>query len=727
MIKPHWLAACLVACAWTSTHAASDILIADFEAADYGDWTAKGTAFGAAPATGALERQQAVTGFRGKGLVNTFLEQDASTGTLISPPFLIERDYINLLIGGGSDAAKVGVKLLVDGREVMRVSGNNNEKLESVSLAVKTYRGKKGVLEIFDHSEGGWGHINVDHIEQSDTLTRLAAQPLFARELTLKVTDTLLILPVANKGTAQSLSVHAGDVLVHKLNVVLAASEKELDWWGYLDVSEYVGKEITLRLKDNEEGTTGKLIAFGDRPRTMPGQPLYGEKLRPQFHFSQMNGWNNDPNGMTWYDGKYHLFWQCNPLGKKWSNMYWGHATSPDMIDWTEHKRALRTFGGKIPLDQRHPSMVTASAFSGGAHVDVHNTAGWKTGDKDVMFLMLTDTGLGESIAYSTDGGQNFTFWAGNPMFKHRGRDPKPVWYEPGKHWFCAVYDEDTSIQGRVNRNIAFYTSTNLKEWELQSKTYGFFECPEFFELPVSGDSANKKWVLFGAKPDYLVGNFDGKTFTPDSEQKRSTIHGSIYAGQCFNNAPDGRVVYIGWARVDMGDDAPFNQGFSIPLDLTLKTLDDGAIHMFANPIKEVEQLRRKPVVDVSSIELNANNTSISHAIKGQLYDICLTVKKQGNPKNVILDVGGIKLGYDFASAKLNGKPVPLTDDRLTIRVLVDQPFAEIIASDGYCYELMKRPDAGEGLGTLDVTVEPGEDGSVFVEALKAYPMKSIW
>ncbi len=706
---------------------AGNILIADFEGSDYGKWEAAGDAFGVAPAQGTLTRQQQVTGYLGKGLVNTFLKFDGSTGTLTSPPFKIERDYINLLIGGGSDADKVGVKLLVDGREVMRISGDSDEQLKSVSLDVKKLKGKTAVIEIFDHSKGGWGHINVDQIEQSDTLTRLASVPMYTRELTLSVSDTLLILPVANKGTAQMLSIYVDGVLIHKLNAVLARSEKELDWWGYLDVSEYLGKEIVLSLKDSEEGTTGKMIAFGNEPRTMPGQALYGEALRPQFHFSQMNGWNNDPNGMTYFDGAYHLFWQCNPLGNRWGNMYWGHASSPDMVNWTEHKRALRTFGGKTPLDQRHASMVTASAFSGGAHVDKDNTAGWKRGDKDVMFLMLTDTGLGESIAYSVDGGKNFEFWKGNPMFTHRGRDPKPVWHEASKQWVCAVYDEDPEKKKNENRNIAFWTSPNLKDWELQSKTYGFFECPEFFELPVDENPENKRWVLFGAKPDYLTGRFDGKKFISASSKKRNTIHGNIYAGQCFSNPPDGRVVYIGWARVGMGD-APFNQGFSIPLNLTLKTLKDGAVHLFAKPIKEIEQLREAPVLDVSGTELTSDKKSIRKDLDGQLYDICLKIKKVGHPKNVILDLGGFKVGYDFATEKLNGKYVPMTGSELTLRVLVDRPFAEVIAGDGYFYELINRGDkAGKALEQLSVTMDAGDGGRVLVESLQVYPMRSIW
>jgi fructan beta-fructosidase len=725
MIKNQILSYLLAVAAVTAAHAAENILINDFEGRDYGVWIASGDAFGTAPAAGAVSGQQVVNGFVGDGLANTFLKRDQSQGTLTSPPFTIERDYINLLIGGGSDVSSVGVKLLIDGIEVIRVTGQDDETLKPVSLPVKAYVGKQAVLVIYDVSSGGWGHINVDHIEQSHTLTRLRDPGLMPTELKLEVSNSLLLVPVGT-GKPQRLTIRAGGFLVHNVDVALAANEEDVKWWGYLDLSEFVGQAIQLSYKDTENRAIGSLFAFGDQPRSLAGQPLYEEALRPQFHMSQMNGWSNDPNGMTFYDGRYHLFWQCNPLGNQWGNMYWGHASSPDMINWTEHKRALRTGGGRTPLDQRHPSMVTAKAFSGGGHVDKDNTAGWKTSDKDVIFLMVTDTGLGESIAYSVDGGKNFKFWEGNPIFTHKGRDSKPIWYQPSQHWVCAVYNEDPEIEGKEGRNITFWTSENLKDWEEQSKTYGFFECPEFFELPVDGDMENKKWTLFGATPSYLTGSFDGKAFTPDSPDKRDTIFGSVYAGQCFSNAPDGRVVYIGWARVDMGD-SPFNQGFSIPLNLTLKTLPDGAVHLFANPIKEIEQLRGRPVVNISSVDLSGNQPSLEREIPGQLYDVVLTLRKEGDPKGVTLSVGDVRVHYDFTSETLNGKPVPMSGDRLVIRVLVDRPFAEVVAGDGYLYELMERPTAGSDLGQLRVSMTGGGEGSVFIETLQAYPMRSIW
>jgi fructan beta-fructosidase len=727
LIKVFYL---LMATTSLSLSAADDISIADFESGNYGEWQVEGQAFGQAPAQGSISENHRVTGFTGKRLVDSFLEGgDAPTGTLSSAQFTLERDYLNVLIGGGSDISKVGLKLLVEGKEVARITGSADEKLVPISIPIKKYAGKKARIVIFDHAKKSWGHINIDEITLSNTLTNLTSQIANVRTTkTLKITKKLLLVPVGTGEKKQNLKIQDGDFMIHNVQVILANGADEVKWWGYLDMSDYIGKEVSLSFLDVEDGATSAMFECADEPRTMPDQPLFDEASRPQFHMSQMNGWSNDPNGMTYYDGSYHLFWQCNPLGNYWGNMYWGHATSPDMINWTEQKRAFRTFGG-VDKENRHPSMVDAMAFSGGGHVDKNNSAGWKTGDKDVMFVMMTDTGLGESIAYSTDGGLNFEYWKQNPIIKHKGRDPKPIWYEPGKHWVCVVYDEDTNpeLKGLEKRNISFYTSKNLKDWELQSKIFGIFECPELFELAVDGDEKNKKWVLFGATPSYLIGDFDGKKFSPDTTIKGDTLFGNVYAGQCFSNSPDGRVVYIGWARVGMAD-APFNQGFSIPLDLTLKTAANGQVHMYANPIEELEMLREKAEVDQSNITLNASEDNFIEELSGELYDVCISIKKIGNPKNVVFTLGDVRVGYDFGLQKFQGKYVPMKDDKLNIRILIDRPFSEAVAGDGHAYFLASRSNKkGKSIDNIQIKASTSDNSSVIIESIKVYPMKSIW
>ena len=235
---------------------------------------------------------------------------------------------------------------------------------------------------------------------------------------------------------------------------------------------------MTLAVDRLREGSQG-LAAVHQADTIAGSEDLYRERLRPQFHFSSRRGWLNDPNGLVYHKGEYHLFYQHNPYGWAWGNMHWGHAVSTDLVHWQELPIAI------------YPHRFGDWAFSGSAVVDRQNTAGFKKGDEDVLVAAYTSTGRGECIVYSHDRGRTFTEYDGNPVVKHSGRDPKILWHAPGKHWVMAVYDEADDKRG-----IAFYTSPDLKKWEQQSKIDGYFECPDIFELPVDGDRSRRKWVL---------------------------------------------------------------------------------------------------------------------------------------------------------------------------------------------------------------------------------------
>jgi len=703
-----------------------DILIADFEGADYGGWKVEGEAFGKAPAKGTLGGQMHVSGFEGKGLVNTFLGGDRPTGKLTSPEFTIRRDYIRFLIGGGGHKGKTCMNLLIDGQVVLSATGPNtqpggSEFLNWENWDVKKYKGCKAVIQIVDDASGGWGHINVDQISQSSTPAkkkpgpapagRGGQPPLPEQVREIKITGKYLLLPVSNKGRRGRMTVTVGEQLVHNLDCDFPASKDGIDWWTYLNMAEYQGK--TAKVAANAAVEVCELFESSDQVRHL--QPLYDEALRPQFHFSQIRGWNNDPNGMCYYDGQYHLFWQCNPAGRKWANMYWGHATSPDMVHWTEHDRALRTFGDDVK--NRHPSMAVKNCFSGSGNVDVHNTGGWQKGNEKTLVAAFTDTGCGESLAYSTDRGKTWTYYEGNPVIKHSGRDPKLIWYEPGKHWVIAVYDEAKEH----GRNIAIYTSKDLKQWTRESNIPGYFECAEIFELPVDGDATKKKWVIFAADAKYAIGTFDGKKFTPDHPGKHQVHWGPYYASQCFSNPPDGRVVQIGWARIEMPD-MPFNQAFSVPTNLTLRTTEDG-VRMFATPIKELERLRMPEAKAERNRELTDQSPEIKFDVDDQLFDIVVTVKK-GTASRAVLRFGANAVTCDLAAGKLDEMPLKMPGGVASFRVLVDRPMYEVIGGDGACFKTAGRRDMGQPLGTISLTAE---GGTLTVQSIEAHRMKSAW
>jgi len=704
---------------------AGDILINDFEAADYGTWKVEGTAFGPGPAKGTLPGQMEVSGYKGERLVNSFYGGDGSTGRLTSPEFTIERNYIKFLIGGGGFSGKTCMNLLVDGKVVRSATGPNTEPGGSEFLNwenwdVRKYKGRKAVLQIVDEATGGWGHINVDHILQSDTPAkkqtvapprRVEATPRLENALEIKITGKYIIFPVSNSGQRGRMTIVVDGQLVHNLDCDFPRSKDAVDWWGWLDMSEYVGK--TARIAANAPAEVRRMIESSDRIRHL--QPLYDEPLRPQFHISQMRGWNNDANGMCYYDGEYHFFWQCNPAGPQWANMYWGHATSPDMVHWTEQTHAIRTFGGRVA--NRHASMADESCFSGSGNVDLFNTAGWQKGNEKTMVVVFTDTGCGESIAYSTDRGKTWQYYEGNPIIRHSGRDPKLIWYGPGKHWVIALFDERPTYGG----NISIYTSKDLKEWEYASSIPGYFECAEMFELPVDGDSTKKKWVVYAGDARYAIGQFDGKKFTPEHQGKHQVHWGPYYASQCFSNPPDGRVVQIGWAQINMPG-MPFNQTFSLPTNLTLHTTEDG-IRMFAYPIKELERLRKPNPQTVESKELTAAAPATKFDVTDQLFDIVVNLRK-GTASRAVLRFGENVATYDFVAQRLDEMPLRMKDGKVTFRVLVDRPIYEAVGGDGECFKTSGRGDMGKPLGTISLSAQ---GGSLAVESFTVHPMNSAW
>lgn len=270
---------------------------------------------------------------------------------------------------------------------------------------------------------------------------------------------------------------------------------------------------------------------------------------RPSYHFTPLYGWMNDPNGMVYKDGEYHLYFQYNPYGSKWGNMHWGHAVSRDLIHW-EHQD---------PAIARDP---VGHIFSGSSVVDKKNTAGF---GKDAIIAIYTNNSVNhdevQCIAYSNDNGRTFTKYEGNPVLTPFDglkdfRDPKVFWYEKDKCWFMIV---------SADKETRFYKSKNLKKWDYVSafgKGLGQqpcqYECPDFFQLPVNGDEKNKKWVMTmninpgcwfgGSATEYFVGDFDGKNFTcPDANEVKWLDWGKDhYATVTFSNTGS-RVLAITW------------------------------------------------------------------------------------------------------------------------------------------------------------------------------------
>ncbi|MFP4055585.1 MAG: GH32 C-terminal domain-containing protein [Candidatus Brocadiia bacterium] len=700
------LAAALCLC--PAARAAEDILIADFEGEDYGQWKAAGEAFGPGPAKGTLPNQMRVSGYKGERLVNTFYKGDGTTGTLTSPPFTIRRGHINFLIGGGGYEGTTCMNLLVDGRIVRTATGPNtrpggSERLRWYSWDVGELKGRQAVLQIVDRRRGGWGHINVDHIVQSDTRRMTVERPA-TREM--RIEKAYLHLPVKNGAEKRRMKVTVGDRVVDEFDIELADAQP--DFWVFLHVEPYKGQTLKIAVGRLPEDSQG-LEAVRQAERVPGAETLYREKYRPQFHFTSRRGWNNDPNGLVWYDGEYHLFYQHNPYGRRWGNMHWGHAVSRDLVHWTELPVAI------------YPHRYGDWVFSGSAVVDERDTGGWQAGEEKVIVAAYTSTGRGEAMAYSNDRGRTFTDYEGNPVVEHRGRDPKVIWYPPGGHWAMAVYDQRGGSKG-----IAFYTSPDLKAWTFRSRIDGYFECPEIFQLPVDGDAEKARWVVYAADGAYAVGSFDGKTFSPDHEGKHRFNRGNcFYASQTFNHIPpsDGRRIQIAWGRGSGHPSMPFNQMMNFPVELSLRTTEAG-VRMFAEPVQEIELLHKKKHA-WTDLALGEGPNPLA-GIEGDLFHIVAELEP-GDADEVALVVRSVPVVYAAKPRRLSCKGCRATlqprDGAIRLEVLVDRTSIEIFGNRGRVYMPVRviPPDDARGLALA------AKGGRARATSLTVYELRSAW
>ncbi len=716
ILKSRLLAAILGAASVCARAQTGDIVIADFEQPDYGAWKVSGTAFGTGPAHGTLPNQMAVEGFQGQGLVNSFNGGDDSTGRLTSPPFKIERMYLQFLIGGGGWAGKTCLNLLLDGKVVRTATGPNtesggSERLQPDQWNVADLLGKTVALEIVDDATGGWAHINVDQIVQSDK--RLDV-PIVKRDVTreIAIAKPYLNFPVKNGAPKKHVTLSVDGKEMPAFEIELADAEP--DWWAFFDAAPLHGKTVTIKvdkLSDNSKG----LSAIDQTDAIKGSENVYREALRPQFHFTSRRGWNNDPNGLVYFDGEYHLFYQHNPYGWNWGNMHWGHAVSKDLVHWREIPEAL--------YPDEHGTM-----YSGSAVVDWHNTAGFQTGKDPALVAMFTAAGkpFTQGIAYSNDRGRTWTKYDKNPVLGHiaaENRDPKVVWYAPEKKWVMALYLD--------HNDFALFSSPDLKNWEKLSDVNlpDDSECPNFFQVPLDGNTNALRWVFFGASGVYWVGKFDGQKFTPEGRPQRLQNGNCWYASQVFSDIPaaDGRCILIPWGRLPDGEifrGMTFNQMMGLPVELTLHSEPSGAPALRVSPARELKSLRAQTHT-IKPQRLTANANPLAD-IKGELFEIEADFKV-GNAGELTFDLRGIPVTYNVASRQLSCLDRHTTlspkDGRISLHIFLDRQSVDIFGDDGRLYLPMAAKMSPQN-HDLKLSCR---GGAVEIESLKVHELKSAW
>lgn len=660
----------------TARGLAQDIQINTFEATTFGAWTVTGTAFGSGPVTGSVSGQSPVTGFSGARFANSFHGGDISTGTVTSTPFTIQRNYIRFLIGGGNQRGKTCLNLLVNGQVVRSaVAMGDAEALTGLQWNVSSLIGSNATVQLVDAATGGWGHINVDQILMTDT----------SLGSVVTMSNRYLNLPVKTGATTRRFELVVEGLVEHEFFIELADTVTP-DFYSFLDLGNLQGKQALVRV-DSLPATSTQLNSLIWSNGIVGTNTIYQEAHRPLFHYTARRGWLNDPCGLVYFNGEYHLGYQHNPYGWNWANMHWGHAVSTDLVHWQE----LPEWLSPDPL---------GAMWSGSTVVDVNNSAGFGA---NALVAFYTGAAKGadgnlprmanagqftQCMAYSLDNGRTWMKYTNNPVLPNQvndDRDPRVFWYSPGNKWVMLLW-----MDGNEYR---FYDSTNLKNWTYRS-TFNFpgvIEVPDIFELPLDGNTGNKKWIFWGGAGNYYIGTFDGNTFTAQSGPFTIRAGGSgsgdvsFAATQTFNDAPNARRILIVHGTAQYPG-MPFNNQMNFPMDLTLRTSPSGA-RLYANPVPEVALLRTS--TNTWPAQALASGNNIMAGTIGEAFELDARFQP-GTATSLTFTLRGTTVTYDRAAQTVSclgvTRSLVPSNGVVRLQILVDRGIMEIFGNDGLLY-----------------------------------------
>ena len=516
-----------------------------------------------------------------------------------------------------------------------------------------------------------------------------------AREFVVE--KKLLHFPVKNGAEKRVVTVSVDGAQMRRFDIELA--DTDADWWAPLDVSAWAGKKLSV-VADTLPVGSQALDTLRQSDTLLDAEDLYHESLRPQFHFSPRRGWVGDPNGLVYYRGEYHMFFQNNPYGTKWGNMHWGHAVSKDLLHWQE-----------LPVTL-YPPKWKDYPFSGSAVVDKDNTAGFKQGPENPIVIIFPSTRRGICLSYSTDGGRTFTEYSENPLSNKFGGDPRVFWHEATRRWVmitCKILkfspEAPPGSPGWLNKNpttsFEFYSSADLKHWKRHSGLEDCWECPDLFELPVDGDRSRSKWILMPnhtpslyaqgkhATGRYIIGSFDGREFKPESDRLQFNFGNAYGAAQSYNNIPadDGRRINVGCAFNTRMPRMPFSQMMNFPTELTLRITEEGP-RLFALPVKEIETLYAS-TRKMDSVPLTPNGTVLP-GVDGDLFDISAEFAIGAETERVGFNIRGVPVTFNAKTNQLtcDDRTAPLKPvaGKIKLRFLVDRTSIEIFANAGRVY-----------------------------------------
>lgn len=524
--------------------------------------------------------------------------------------------------------------------------------------------------------------------------------------VSLDVKENYMLLPVQDDAPEGKICIVRNNVQEGTFMNVRLARER-VDSYVPFVLSAYKGQHISIDI----QGVPENALCWKELKMSDSFDMTNKEKFRPIYHHTPAYGWMNDPNGMFYKDGVYHLYFQWNPYGSVWANMHWGHSTSTDLMHWNFE-------GSAIVPD------AWGAIFSGSCVVDHNNTAGF---GKDAVIAFYTSAKASpwgdvqsQSMAYSLDNGKTFVKYEGNPILTSSEkdfRDPKVFWYAPGKHWVMML---------AVGQHMEIYSSVNLKEWKkesefgaMQGAHGGVWECPDLVEIPVEG-TREKKWVLIcnlnpggpfgGSAAQYFVGSFDGKKFVNESPTQTKWMDWGKdnYATVTWNNAPDGRCIALGWmSNWQYANNVPTRQYRSantLARDLTLYR-EGQELYLKSTPSSEVKKARGKKV-SIPSFKVSEKHEMVNLFEEKQgAYEVEIVIQNTGaskiafcllndkgekvsmyydlNRKQFVMDrseSGKVDFSKDFPAVTVAPANV---DKELTLRLFVDRSSIEAFGEDG--------------------------------------------
>ena len=547
------------------------------------------------------------------------------------------------------------------------------------------------------------GMTSVVQADSSWTIRHLVCEQNI---VSLDVTEDYLLLPIQDDAPEGKICVVKDNEQKGTLMNVRLARER-VDSYVPFVLSAYKGQHISIEI----QGVPETALCWKELKLSGSFDMANKESFRPLYHHTPAYGWMNDPNGMFYKNGVYHLYFQYNPYGSVWGNMHWGHSTSTDLMHW-------KFEGCAIVPD------AWGAIFSGSCVVDHENTAGFGKEAVVAFYTSAKSTPWGDiqmqSMAYSLDNGKTFTKYEGNPILTSSEkdfRDPKVFWYAPGKHWVMIL---------AVGQHMEIYSSVNLKEWKkesefgaMQGAHGGVWECPDLVEIPVEG-TREKKWVLIcnlnpggpfgGSAAQYFVGSFDGKKFVNESPTQTKWMDWGKdnYATVTWNNAPDGRCIALGWmSNWQYANNVPTRQYRSantLARDLTLYR-EGQELYLKSTPSVEVKKARGKKV-SIPSFKVSEKHEMVNLFEEKQgAYEVEIVIQNAGaskiafsllndkgekvsmyydlNRKQFVMDrseSGKVDFSKDFPAVTV--APVNV-DKELTLRLFVDRSSIEAFGEDG--------------------------------------------